>query len=207
MQCKNRFGVTGQLRLKQVRPIRTRSDLWEFEVNNGLVTHICITVRVLERQFWPKITPNPAPGVSFALQAIPPHTMFVQMELRTLQGLLSLFGVRSIDIPYPEIEWIPETDEERAYLKVHSFKTRRQEPSPESLPIVEFALLPVRFWQAGKHTKSKRLLVSFAVQLWTCTNKSSFRQFTASTLCWRLPMVTGNLRSRMSSPDSRQQKR
>lgn len=138
MLCKQRFKVSGLLRLEQVRPIRTRSDTWEFEVANGLVTHICVTVRVLEREFWPRITPNPAPGVSFALSAVPPHTMFVQIELKTLQGLLSLFGLRSIDIPYPEIEWTPENDEEREYLKVYSFKSKRQEPRPESISALSF---------------------------------------------------------------------
>jgi hypothetical protein len=141
MKCKNRFKVEGQLRLGQVQPIRCRSDLWEFELCNGLVTHVCVTVCVHEREFWPKITPNPAPGVAFALRAVPPHTAFVQIELKTLQGLLSLFGLRSIDIRYPEVEWIAENDEEREYLKVYSFKTNRQEPLPGSIPLVSFDIV------------------------------------------------------------------
>jgi hypothetical protein len=61
--------------------------------------------------------------------------------LKTLQGLLSLFGLRSIDIRYPEVEWIAENDEEREYLKVYSFKTNRQEPLPGSIPLVSFDIV------------------------------------------------------------------
>jgi len=138
MKCRHRFKTVGLLRLKEVHPIRSRSYLWEFEETKGVITHICVTVRVAQREYWPEITPNPAPGVSFAIRSISPHTMFVQVELRTLQGLLSLFGLRSIDISNPEIEWIPENDDERNYLKVHSYKSTLAEPSPESILPIDF---------------------------------------------------------------------
>lgn len=138
MKCRNRFKVVGLLRLNEIRPIRCRGYIWEFEQDRGVISHICVTVAVTQRQYWPTVTPNPAPGIACTISVIPVHTAFIQMELRTLQGLLSLFGVRSIDISNPEVEWIPESDEERSYLKVSGFKSTLQESSPGSIPPMSF---------------------------------------------------------------------
>lgn len=141
MKCKHRFKTDGLLRLKISYPIKSRFYLWEFEGNNGLITHICVTVKVTQPEYWPEITANPAPGVSCDIRVISPHTAFVQVEMRTVQALLSLFGLRSIDINNPEIEWIAENDDERDYLKVYSYKRARVEPSPESIEPTNFDLI------------------------------------------------------------------
>ncbi len=141
MKCKYRFKTFGLLRLKEIHPIRSSGYLWEFEETKGVITHICVTVRVTQREYWPEITPNPTPGVSFDIRLIPPHTMFIQVELRTLQGLLSLFGLRSIDISNPEIEWIAENDDEQNYLKVNSYRSTLAEVSPESISPLDFDVL------------------------------------------------------------------
>jgi len=61
------------------------------------------------------------------------HLPFIKRELRSLQGLLSLFGLHSIDFDEFkefEVEWLPDNDEEKANLDIFSM-AKKSVPVPD----------------------------------------------------------------------------
>jgi hypothetical protein len=101
------------------------------EAVDGIVTHVSVTVPVPNRDDWPAVEQDPAPGIKAHIRAHTPHLPFIQRELRALQGLLALFGLHSIDMEAPEVRWLAESDEERSLLRIHSYKLTT-EPLPDS---------------------------------------------------------------------------
>ena len=125
MKCKCRFKVTGRLKPDAPISVTVRGISYEFEAQNGIVTHIVVTFP-LDRQYWPTVKPSFSPGVKFHIDIpAPPHLLLVQMQLRTLEGLLSLYGLHSIDIQHLEREWLADSEEEENDLRmsgIFSFK-------------------------------------------------------------------------------------
>lgn len=133
--------MSGRIRPSVNVPVKCRGWMVELETSGGVLTHVVVTVPLPRREDWPNIEPNPAPGVKAQINTRMPHLPFIQRELRSLQGLLSIFGLRSIDLENPEIEWIPESDQERADLHLFSYK-RQSEPLPDDqLPPLSFDFL------------------------------------------------------------------
>jgi hypothetical protein len=138
MKCRYRFPVHGRLRLPVNLPVPARGWVFEFETDAGIITSVQVTVPLPRRTDWPLIERDPAPGVKATIQPRTPHLPFIQRELRALQGLLALFGLHSIELEYPEVQWLPESEEERAQLHIFSYKI-----TVEDVP--DDAVLPVRF--------------------------------------------------------------
>ncbi len=125
MKCKYKFKINGKIKPSHVFPIKARGATYEFEINEfGVATHIWATIKTDDERYWPSITKSPTPGVAFHLNIKEnPLMFFVIMELRTIEGLLSLYGVYSIDLHHPKMEWIPENEQEKEKLKVFNYKT------------------------------------------------------------------------------------
>jgi len=133
MKCKYRFKITGFIAPDKVLPIRSQHYLWEFEIKDGLLTYISATVALKDKNDWPSISPSQMQGVKIDVNIKASHLPFIQTELRTIQGLLSLSGLRSIDIQHPEVEWISESEEEKSALRMYSFKESIAEPTADSI--------------------------------------------------------------------------
>lgn len=141
MRCKYRFPVSGRFFLDISVPIPTNSWIVEFVPSTGRVTHIEITVPI-PREEWPRVTPNPSPGVKLHVETNAYHRLpWIQRELRSLQGLLSIFGFDSIELDHPAIQWMPETQEEAEALKLGSFSTNRSPLPDNEIPPVSFDLV------------------------------------------------------------------
>lgn len=125
MKCAFTFAVEGQLRLAHTRPIPTKFGVYEFVVQDNRVTAIKVTVQ-LSPTDWPRATKDPAPGIRAHIATNVTCLPFIQQDLKTLQGLLCPFGLHSIDWSQPEVEWLPETDDERSALSIYSFKMRSE---------------------------------------------------------------------------------
>lgn len=140
MKCKYRFSVVGRFFLDVSVPIPTKDWIVEFVPSAGRVTHIEVTVPMPKTQDWPRITRNRTPGVKLHIETNAPRLPWVQRELRSLQGLLSVFGFHSINLEHPSIEWIPETEGERDALPLLSFSTKRSPLPDNEIPPVSFDL-------------------------------------------------------------------
>lgn len=141
MKCMYRFPVEGRVRPSVNVPIPARGWLFEFKTANGLVTHVEVTVPLPNESDWPSIQESPTPGVRLDLNPKTPHLPWVQRELRVLQGLLGMFGLRSIELDRPEVEWIPESEEERRKLKLRSFSSKSEPLPDDQIPPLSFDLI------------------------------------------------------------------
>lgn len=140
MKCKYHFKVYGSIKPTAIRPIQIRGQLYEFDILNGFITHICVTIPIREDDL-PSVIENPSPGVKLHLYIKSPGISLIQMELRAIEGLLSMYGLKSIDIQNPEIEWLPENDAEKQRLKIHNFKAGYKEIKESDIPPIPFYLL------------------------------------------------------------------
>ncbi len=141
MKCRYRFRVHGRIRPSINVPVPCRGWTYELETFEGLVTDVVVVVPLPRREDWPLIQRDPVPGVKAQIQPKTPHLPFIQRELRALQGLLALFGLHSIDLDDPEIEWLPESEEERAELYLFSFKRRAEPLSDDHIPRLPLDLM------------------------------------------------------------------
>lgn len=143
MLCKYRFKVHGRVRLESKFPIPSGGASYDFDLNeHGVITHIVATVAMPDERHWPKVVQNPQPGVKLGLH-IPStaHLPFVQIELRSVEGLLSLYGLEGIDIDTPALTWEPENEEERQRIKLFSFERSSKEIDDAELYPVSFDLV------------------------------------------------------------------
>lgn len=143
MQCKYRFKVHGRIRLAGKFPVPSGTVTYDFELNeHGVITHIVATVAVPEDRHWPRVIENPEPGVRLGLQ-IPsdPNLLFVQTVLRSVEGLLSLYGLEGIDIDSPTLAWEPESEEERQRIGLFSFERSSEEMADIELEPLPFDLV------------------------------------------------------------------
>lgn len=131
MKSKYRFRVNGKVRLGVNVPVPCRGWTFELETSKGFITHVVVVVPLPNREDWPLIQQNPSPNGRNLYITKTPDLPFIQRKLRTLQGLLALYGLHSIDIDKPEIEWIPENEKERADLHIFSYSCK-SEPLPDN---------------------------------------------------------------------------
>jgi hypothetical protein len=146
MKCKYRFKVDGTLRLDRAIPVNSGKYQYEFEIGHGKVTHLLVTVELPNREQWPEIIPNPAPGVKYEIQSKLAHLPSIQAKVRGIEGALAVFGLRSIEVNFPTIQWIPETEEERKALPLTEYSQKLGEAdmkrvSPTPFDIVARAVL------------------------------------------------------------------
>jgi len=130
MKIRYKFAVEGKLRITTNFPIQASDGLYEFECDpDGLVTHLCVSFTVQDQQDWPTVTINPEPGIRLHLNLTAPKFDYVQKHVRTIEGLLSMWGVSRIDFDYFERTWIPENALEEKHLQLKNFSNRTT-PAP-----------------------------------------------------------------------------
>lgn len=119
MKCKYTFKIEGEIKPTRDFLIPLGGYLYDFVTQNGLITHISVTVPNFNELYLPSITSHPEGRIKASIN-IPQDPIFpkIQQELRTFQGLLALFGLESIEIDNPKIEWIPETAEEKKKIQL-----------------------------------------------------------------------------------------
>ena len=105
------------------------------------MTHVVVEVPLPDRKDWPTAQPSQSPGIKADIETKTPHLPFVLKELRTIQGLLSMFGLHSFDLKSHEVEWVPESDEEKEALPVYSFKHSFESLKDEEIPVLPFEFI------------------------------------------------------------------
>lgn len=59
-----------------------------------------------------------------------PHLISLVSDLQASRGALALWGVQDIDLEFPRIEWIAETEEEKRALEVSDYNIQRNSALP-----------------------------------------------------------------------------
>ena len=142
MKCIYKYRVHGKLKPQVVVPIPVRNWVYELLPNeDGVITHIKVTVPVGPNEPLPTFEPSPEDGVAGALTVTNASSPFVQMELRAIEGLLSVYGIDSIDYSSPEIAWEAESVDEQERLKIHNFKIKNEEIPDRDIPPIAFDIV------------------------------------------------------------------
>ncbi|MDB9452073.1 hypothetical protein [Dolichospermum circinale] len=142
MKVKYKFRVAGKLKPSAVHPILVRGNKYELETNeNGIVTYIVVTQDLDTPNSWPTLIRNPVPGVRLSLQISSVPLSLIQRELKVVEGLLSIYGVESIDLMYPETQWIAETEEDHQQLKIFKFQETISKVEDAQIAPIPFDLI------------------------------------------------------------------
>jgi len=142
MKCRYAFGVKGALRLKEACPLVVGDVTFQFLFREpDVVAAIEAELSVPNADHWPHGTTNPRPGVAADFNFGSAGLERIVGYLRIAEGLLSLYGVESIDTESFEQKWIPETDDERAQLDLFGFRRTIQRTRPDEMPYVPFELV------------------------------------------------------------------
>ncbi len=178
MKCRYSFPVFGLLRLAGNAPIVTPDRRVEFTLGKDqVVTGISVTVDAGGPENWPTIRPSSRPGVKADFNLNEPRYAEITLDLRVLEGFLALYGLERIDFEAASAEWLPESEEESAQLKILSFSrgleaidARNLEPLP--LDLVARAVLassrahhlevPLCFYRKGfRDLRERRFIEAF----------------------------------------------
>jgi len=122
MRCRYTFRVVSDAALPaSVRFVR---DLTKFTLKseNNRFSALVVEQPGVKMTNLGRIVSAPPGGVGHVTVPNDPLLPFVQMEIRAVRGALSLWHVADIDIDYPTVEWLPESDEERKALAISSFR-------------------------------------------------------------------------------------
>ncbi|SRR6266704_3201323 len=122
MLVKFTFPVTTLMVLSEPWPVTVEDITIEWRLESGQVTGLSASVPVSQADQLPSVQPSSTPGVKLHINlGQSTRQEDVEEAVRTLQGLLSLFTPLEIDFEHVEISWVPQTQEERDRVHLHSF--------------------------------------------------------------------------------------
>ncbi len=123
-------------------PVPVGDLVFEFHTNaSGIVEAVTVAVPVPDESLWPTITEYPEPGVRLYINIRYPEQETVQRFLRTLEGLLSLYGLKKIDQANPDIQWQPENEREKQALHVSRWSQSKAQSRKDELAEFPFDIL------------------------------------------------------------------
>lgn len=119
MKCKYTFKITGEIKPALDYKIPLHGYLYDFILENGFITHLCVIVPNYNEECLPTVTNHNEGEVKASIHIpLDPYIWGIQEELRIFQGLMALFGLKSIEIDNPKIEWIAENEQEKNKLQL-----------------------------------------------------------------------------------------
>lgn len=159
MKCKYTFKVKGYLKLNVKRSIHIRGKTYEFITNNeDVVVGLAVLVPANQPGDLPRLVASPNKKIKASIHISSPGFEDVKREVRTIEGLLSIFGVSSIDANAPATEWLPESEDEKAQLDVFNFKI-------DTVPLDISKVPPLPFDLAARSIIAADKATSIEVQL------------------------------------------
>lgn len=153
MKCTYHFSIDCQLKPSFVFPIKHNGFVWEFVVKEDVLKELKVTVPLPKEEQWPRITQNINPGIDAFIEPNLVHLPFLQHQLRSIQGLLAMFGVQAIRNSDIKVEWHPESAQERNNLALQTFSQKWTPPSPSPEYRLPFDILARAI--IGSHIKSR----------------------------------------------------
>lgn len=123
MRVEYTFSVTGHIRIdRHFRfPLRSRTYALQCDAA-GYLSEIRIAVPNVPRAAWPRVTETPNnPVKAHIVVPSEPQLASIKAELRNLEALLGVYGLREINTARGQTRWIPETAGEAKALHLYSF--------------------------------------------------------------------------------------
>jgi len=142
MKCKYSFPIKGDIKFHIGIRFTKEKRVYELKVKDGFLTDLCVTISNFPEQCLPTIT-QLKEGKFKASISIPtdPYWDDLVADIRTIEGVLCIWGVKEINVDYCTTEWIPESEDEKKKLQMFSFTTSRSDKLPDNLPEAHMDLL------------------------------------------------------------------
>lgn len=138
MRCRYTFAVVSDVALPT--SVCFKRGLTEFTLKSEKHRFAALVVEqpAVKMTNLGQIEPAPPGGIGRITIPSDPLLPFLQMEIRAVRGSLALWGVSDIDIDYPEVQWLPESEDEKEALAISSFRHSNTPPgerNPQTTPI------------------------------------------------------------------------
>lgn len=178
MIVQYKFQIQGILRVESSFSFRFHNRTYSFETNDGVASALLLSIKGFNADLYaPLISQNESHEITTHVRVKePPDIAFIQIELRTLEGLLATFGVYEINILEYEISWIAETQDEKKKIKIRNYKRGYEKKKYEDLPLVPLDIfqrailasmstfdkdidqlqVPLTFFRKGRHDLSQK---------------------------------------------------
>ena len=132
--------------MQSVGPIHVEDAEYRLVLNeHGVVYAVDAIVGVSDPSEWPTVTADPSSGVKVAINSIRPRLDRIKTNLRTVQGLLALYGLEQIDLDFVDENWEPESDEERSRLDVFRLSRSRSTRTDDDREYMAFDIVARAF--------------------------------------------------------------
>lgn len=139
MRIRYRFPVRGRLRLNGSFPLVHLGREFMLELDaDQVVTHLRVTAPIGSSDV-SVVQSADEPAGAMHLELTSPGLDELRPLVRTIEGLLAMFGVEAVDMQEAEQTWLPDTSEEERALQVRSAILGRHRPRPTDHPVIEFA--------------------------------------------------------------------
>ena len=123
MRVEYTFPVVGHLRTGKNFRLPIRGRIYELRCDtSGFLSELSVTVTDVPSSAWPTVRETPAEQVKAHVN-IPhqPDYRSIVRELRNLEALLGIYGVREIQTNRGKTTWIPESEQEAQDLQIRSY--------------------------------------------------------------------------------------
>lgn len=134
MKCKYSFAVKSDVRLPTDITFKVGARRYELSNVNGRLGLLSVTVDDFPPSALPSfdpLDPGENNGISGQLKFLnDPLWPDLSADLRTMEGILSLWGIRQIDFESPTWEWIAESDKEKELILIPSFSRTLEDIEP-----------------------------------------------------------------------------
>jgi hypothetical protein len=123
VKCVFKYPVKWIVKIDGVQPFAHNGWHFDFMQENDCISHIIISVPLLESDKLPTFTPNPKDSriIDCAINQ-PASTELLMKTLRTLEGFLSVYGLEKIALDEADFSWVAETEEEKQKLQEQKFQ-------------------------------------------------------------------------------------
>ncbi len=124
MKCKFKYPVLWFVQVADIRPFQFEGWEYDFISHNRFITHIQVTVPVLDTDLLPELVEKPETNELDLRWNTPASHPKMLKSLRTLEGFLAVYGLVSIALDEEDISWIPESEDDKKKLKLTAFSIR-----------------------------------------------------------------------------------
>lgn len=121
------YAVKGYLKLGPTFGFRLRDREFEFRTDEDGFLIALVVKTTTDAESAPRLEQKPGEVAQIIIPDDGKHSL-LQEDLRTLEGLLSLYGLHKLVFDQPEARWIPENEKDKDLLRLESFKLGRVDP-------------------------------------------------------------------------------
>jgi hypothetical protein len=150
MRCRYTFTVVSDVALPTSVQFNRGGTVFTLKAEKGRFTALVVEQPGVKMTNFGRLEAASPGGIGRVTIPSDPVLPFVQMEIRAVRGALGLWGVADIDIDYPQVEWLPESEGERRELMISSFRpgnTPLGSRQPRNMPIDQL-IRPLLSWRS-----------------------------------------------------------